>query len=77
MKGTPLQPPLSKLLRFASDGVTFGSQVQAQIDTALNILYLKGLNTKHLTESFKFPADWQKTVPEIIAYTSFCSENEI
>lgn len=77
VRGTPLQPPLKQLLGFIEDTVTFGSEVCAQIDTALNVLTYKGLNTDSLVENFKISPRWQQRIPEIISYTSFCSENKI
>nr|XP_034831401.1 uncharacterized protein LOC117988377 isoform X2 [Maniola hyperantus] len=75
--GTPLQPPLEQILEFVTDTISFGGQICGQIETSLNVLALKGLNTKSLVENFKIPTDWQRKVPEIIAYTSFCTENEV
>lgn len=77
VKGTPFQPPLEQIIQFAEDTLTFGGQVSAQIETSLSVLAFKGLNTQSLVDNFKISSDWQKKIPEIIAYTSFCSENEI
>lgn len=77
VKGTPLQPPLEQLLKFAEETITFGSEVCAQIETSLQVLAFKGLNTKSMVDNFKISTDWQRKVLEIIAYTSFCSENVI
>lgn len=77
VKGTPLQPPLEQLLKFAEETITFGSEVCAQIETSLQVLAFKGLNTKSIVDNFKISTDWQRKVLEIIAYTSFCSENVI
>lgn len=77
VKGTPLQPPLKQLLEFAEDTITFASQIQAQIDTSLNIISFKELNTEPLFDNFKVTTDWQRRISEILAYTSFCSENQI
>lgn len=77
VKGTPLQPPLKQLLEFIEDTLTFGGEVCAQIDTALNVLTYKGLNTESLVDNFKIRAHWQQRIPEIISYTSFCAENKI
>ncbi|CAG9794062.1 unnamed protein product [Diatraea saccharalis] len=75
VKGTPLQPPLKKLLEFAEDSLSFGSEVCAQIDTSLNVLTYKGLKTESLVDNFKIQSHWQLRIPEIISYTSFCSDN--
>lgn len=75
--GSPLQPPLEQLLQFAEDTITFGAQLSAQIDTSLSVLTFKGLNTNSLVENFRIFSNWQQRIPEIIAYTSFCSENKI
>lgn len=77
VKGTPLQPSLTQLLEFADDTITFGSQVCTQIHTSLNVLSFKELDTEHLGDNFRFPKEWQKRIPEILAYTSFLSENQI
>ena len=77
MKGTPLQPSLNQLLEFADDTITFGSQVCAQIDTSLDVLSFKELNTENLCDNFRFPKEWKRRVPEILSYTSFLSENQI
>lgn len=77
VKGTPLQPPLEQLLKFAEETITFGSEVCAQIETSLQVLAFKGLNTKSIVDNFKISTDWQRKVIDIIAYTSFCSENVI
>ncbi|XP_045450652.1 uncharacterized protein LOC123659483 isoform X2 [Melitaea cinxia] len=77
IKGTPLQPPLEQLLKFAEETITFGSEVCAQIETSLQVLAFKELNTKSIADNFKISSDWQRKVLEIIAYTSFCSENVI
>lgn len=77
VKGTPLQPPLKQLLKFIEDSLTFGGEVCAQIDTALNVLTYRGLNTDSLVENFKISPHWQQRIPEIISYTSYCSENQI
>lgn len=77
VKGTPLQPSLKQLLEFAEDTITFGSQVCAQIETSLNILSLKELNTEAIGDNFRFPVNWQKRITEILSYTSFISENQI
>lgn len=76
-KGTPLQPSLKQLLEFAEESLSYGSEVVAQIDTALNVLSYKGLNTESLVENFKIQSRWQERIPEIISYTSFCSDNQI
>lgn len=75
VKGTPLQPPLKQLLEFADDTITFGSQICAQIDTSLSVLSFKTLHTESFADNFRIPTEWQQKVPEIIAYTSFISEN--
>ncbi|VVC99276.1 unnamed protein product [Leptidea sinapis] len=77
IKGSPYQPPLKQLLEFASDSVTFGSHICAQIETALNILALEELETISFPDHFKFPTIWETRIPEIIAYTSFIQENTI
>ncbi|KAM3955856.1 uncharacterized protein ACR2FA_010198 [Aphomia sociella] len=77
VKGTPFQPPLKQLLEFAEDTISFASQVQAQIETSLSILSFKGLNTEPLLDNFKISTNWQRRIPEILAYTSFCPENQI
>ncbi|CAD0201034.1 unnamed protein product [Chrysodeixis includens] len=77
VKGTPLQPPLKQLLEFADDTVTFGSQVVAQINTSLNILTYKELDTEPLGDNLRYPANWQRRITEILSYTSFVSENQI
>lgn len=77
VKGTSLQPPLEQILEFAEDTLTFGAEISAQIETSLNVLSFKRLNTQCLVDNFKISADWQKKIIEILAYTSFCSENEI
>lgn len=77
VRGTPLQPSLKQLLEFAADTATFGSQVCAQINTSLAILSFKELNTEPLGDNFRFPANWQRRITEIISYTSFLSENQI
>lgn len=75
--GTPLQPPLEDILQFVADTISFGGQICAQIECSLNALAYKGLSTKSLVENFKISTEWQRRAPEIIAYTSFCSESDI
>lgn len=77
IKGTPFQPPLAQLLEFAEDILTFASQISSLIETSLNVLTYKGLNTESLTENFKIPTNWVQRITEILTYTSFCSENQI
>ena len=77
IKGTSLQPPLEQILEFTGDTLTFGAEISAQIEISLNVLSFKGLNTDSLVDNFKISSDWQKKISEILAYTSFCSENEI
>jgi hypothetical protein len=77
VRGTPLQPPLKQLLEFCEDCLSYGSEVCAQIDTALNVLTYKRLQTESLVDNFRIQQRWQNRIPEIISYTSFCSENQI
>lgn len=77
VKGNPYQPPLRQILEFAEDSITFGSQIIAQIQTALEVLTFKGLQTDSLVDNFQISAKWRRRVPEIIAYTSFIAENHI
>lgn len=77
VKGSPLQPPLAKLLQFSDDTHNFASQICAQIESAINIISLQKLDISSLEGSFRIPLDWQPRILEIIAYTSFISENEI
>lgn len=77
VRGSPLQPPLTKLLEFADDTITFGSQICAQVETSLGVLSFKTLHTESLIENFRISADWQHRVPEIISYTAFISENQL
>lgn len=75
--GTPLQPPLKQILEFAEDSITFGSQIIGQIQTAIEVLPIKELTTESLVDNFQISANWKRRIPEIIAYTSFVSENQI
>ncbi|KAJ2943553.1 hypothetical protein O0L34_g16661 [Tuta absoluta] len=77
VSGTPLQPPLKQLLEFAEDTITFGSEICAQIDTSVKVLTLKGLNADSQIENLKISPTWQLRVPEILAYTSFCADNQV
>lgn len=77
IRGSPYQPPLAKLLKFSNDTLTFACQVCAQIDTSLTVLPFKRLQTTNLVDNFKILPEWQTKIPEIIAYTSFVSENQI
>lgn len=77
IKGSPLQPPLQQLLEFADDALTFGSQVCAQIETSISVLTFKGLKSDSLVDNFKVSSEWGRRIPEIIAYTSFCTENQV
>lgn len=77
VKGTPVQPPLKQLLEFAADTVTFGGQVCGQVETSLNVLTYKGVNTESLVDNFRISSKWRHRIPEIISFTSFCSENQI
>lgn len=77
VKGSPYQPPLRELLVFADDTITFASHICAQIDSALNILSFKKLDTASFGEHFQYPVNWNRRVTEIITYTAFLSKNEI
>lgn len=77
VKGTPFQPPLEQVLEFAQETLTFGAEISAQIETSLSVLSFKGLNTKCLVDNLKISSDWLKRITEILAYTSFCSDNII
>ncbi|CAH4032961.1 unnamed protein product [Pieris brassicae] len=77
VRGTPLQPSLKQILLFATESVTFGGQVTAQVETSLSVLSFKQLQTAHFVDHFKFPKPWNKRIPEILAYTSFCQDNVI
>lgn len=77
VKGTCLQPPLEDILDLAGHSLSFGAEICEQINTALTVLSLKGLNTDNFVDSFKISTDWQRKVSEILAYTSFCSQNRI
>lgn len=77
VKGSPTQPPLKQLLKYADDTITFAAHVTAQIESALNILTITKLQTKSFENHFCYPVQWNQRVTEIKLYTSFLTETQV